>query len=346
MDENEELNLLLDMAPPPRNGSGSHDPDDDPPEPKPRKNMVKGTDVNQWQVGGNGTYRPATRTVKKVPAGAYSVRADNLGVYLEEQPILSDEIVRLPESASVRVLEGIQKFWKSRKRYAKHGLVFKRGVLLWGPTGSGKTVTVHLIMMDLIAQGGIVLFCGPPGTTLMLMACIRRIEPERPLIVVLEDIDEIIAHHGEHNILSMLDGEHQIDNAVYVATTNYPERLGARIVNRPSRFDDRILVGMPSFEMRVAYLTKAMAGASADVEKWAKDTDGLSVAHLRELVAAVLCLDQDYETALSRLRTMNKKAPVSGAEYKKSVGFDGLGSQGGGVLVLTEPVSLPVGSGF
>src|SRR5205807_7501248 len=134
-------------------------------------------------------------------------------------------------------------------------------------------------------------------------------EPARPLIVVMEDIDEMIANFGEHEILSLLDGENQINNVVHIATTNHPERLGARIVNRPSRFDERILVDMPSAESRLTYLQKAIERGGSGIDhaellRWRDDTEGLSIAHLRELTAGVVCLNQPYESVLARLRAL------------------------------------------
>lgn len=177
-------------------------------EPTSPQASVQRTDLDlcQWQVGPNGTFRPAARTVESVPPGAYSCQTNDLGPFLVTQPLMSDEIVKLPESANIKMLDQIRKFWESRKRYTDHGLIFKRGILLWGPPGGGKTVSCHLLTHDLVSKGGIVVFCGSPDITAWLIAAIRRIEQKRPLIVVYEDIDEIIAKYGEHTILSLLDG--------------------------------------------------------------------------------------------------------------------------------------------
>ena len=273
------------------------------------------SEYRQWQIGPNDTFRAAGVTVTSLPAGVYAGGFDHYGPYVERQSILSDHLVELPDHATARVLAGMETFWASSERYRKLGLIHKRGVLLWGPQGSGKTVTVQLLMSRLIARNGIVLLFGHPQITLAVMPMIRRIEPARPLIVVMEDIDEIIGNYGEHDILSLLDGEKQIDNVVQVATTNHPERLGARILNRPSRFDERIFVGMPTAESRLTYLEKAVERSGeavdhAELLRWRDDTDGLSIAHLRELIAAVLCLREPYESVLARLRSMAERPPA------------------------------------
>lgn len=100
---------------------------------------------------------------------------------------------------------------------------------------------------------------------------------------------------------------------------------GARIVNRPSRFDERIFVGMPGLAARLTYLRSATTNGSAlkpnDLARWGKDTDGFSIAHLRELVAAVLCLDQPYEDVLKRLKSMAERPKETDGFTKHKLGL-------------------------
>jgi ATPase family associated with various cellular activities (AAA) len=304
MTEEQELSELLASTPAIHQTSSSNGEQgiSTPPQPVSARTDV---DFALWQVLPNGRYRPGARTRSKLPAAAYRIQRDDYGLFLTKISILSDDIIELPEASHLRVLEGIRKFWGSQKRYQKHGLVYKRGILLWGPPGGGKTVTSQLLVSEIIQKhDGIVILADNPSWAVETLRFLRAIEPSRPLIVILEDVDEIVREYSEHSLLAMLDGEHQTDNVVYVATTNYPERLGARIVNRPSRFDERIKIGMPSAIARMAYLKKACSDVEIPLAKWVADTDGLSIAHLRELVVAVVCLEQEYGTVIERLRAM------------------------------------------
>lgn len=194
-----------------------------------------------------------------------------------------------------------------------------------GPPGSGKTVTINLITKELLSQNGIVIFCDHPQAAMIGLQMVRAIEPNRNIVVILEDIDEIIESYGEHELLALLDGENQVDNVVMVATTNYPERLQARIINRPSRFDEIIKVGMPSAAARKFYLEKITKGELNEkaLEKWVSDTKGMSVAHLRELMVAVICLEQDYSITLKRLQSMGKQVGGETGFTPKKTGFSG-----------------------
>lgn len=301
MSDELELRELLDNSSVP--DRTNRDPGMEAPSPTPASR----TDVDfaLWQVLPNGRYRPGARTQPTLPPAAYRIQRDDYGLFLTRTDILSDDIIELPEASHIRVLEGIRKFWASRARYAKHGLIYKRGILLWGPPGGGKTVTSQLLMNEIVtSHNGVVILVDNPTWAVETLRFLRAIELSRPLIVVLEDVDEIVREHSEHSLLAMLDGEHNTDNVVYLATTNYPERLGARIVNRPSRFDERIKIGMPSAAARMVYLRKACGDSQAPLDKWVEDTEGLSIAHLRELVVAVACLEQDYDTVIERLRAM------------------------------------------
>lgn len=276
----------------------------------------------QWAIEPNDTFIAVGSTAKKLPADCYSVALDDHGRYhFTRKKIATDDLIPLKDAATERIIKGIRKFWQSKDRYAERGILFKRGILMWGPAGSGKTVTVQFLIRELLGMDGIVLYTKNPDVITGALQVLRRVEPERNLINIMEDCEEIIEEHGEHELLAVLDGEHQTGNVVNIATTNYPERLGPRIVNRPSRFDEVIKVGMPTDSMRRQYLL-AVLDEEADkhpVEEWVRDTDGLSIAHLRELVAAITCLDQEYDSVIERLKAM-KRAPNSAA-FNGPMGF-------------------------
>lgn len=287
-----------------------------------KKGPVSVEEHTQWAIEANDTFVAVGSTAIELPPDCYSVLLDDHGRYhFTRKKIVTDDLIELKDAATERILKGIRKFWNSKQRYEDRGILYKRGILMWGPAGSGKTVTVQFLIRELLAMNGIVLYTRDPSVSTGALQVLRRVEPERNLINIMEDAEEIIEEQGEHDLLALLDGEHQTGNVVNIATTNYPEYLGPRIVNRPSRFDEVIKVGMPNASMRSQYLEAVL---DEEVEKypvpdWVKDTDGLSIAHLRELVAAITCLDQEYSSVIERLRSM-RRSPNS-ASFNGAIGF-------------------------
>lgn len=293
---------------------------------------INQADIRQWSIGGNDSYRPISRAVPTLPPAVYQFGSDPSGLYIQKIKIITDDLLVLPDSVNERLISSMQKFWDSKDRYVKHGLLFKRGIFLWGPPGGGKTCSLQLLMKQLIDAGGIVINSLDPTLTVVGLAAVRRIEPDRHIIVLLEDMDEIVNLHGEHQLLALLDGENQIGNVVFIGTSNYPDRLGARILNRPSRFDERYFVDMPGPAARRVYLKHVARSLDEEtLTEWVKDTDRMSVAHLRELAAAVLCLDQNYTDVIDRLRSMRiKPREVNG--FSGSDGNVGFASSPGRML--------------
>ena len=301
---------------------------------------------SQWALGGNGRFMPVGSTTPRLPAGIYEPFATPGMWGLELLNISSDGIYKLPDMATDIVMDEIEKFWNSEERYKKHNLLYRRGVILWGPAGSGKTICCKMLMASLVAREGVVIIASNINLTIMCLKAIRRIEPDRNIILMLEDIDEIINYNGEAVVLSMLDGEHNIDRILHVATTNHPDRLGARIINRPSRFDRRVYVGMPESDARRVYLEKASKNglSSEQLSKWVTDTEGMSIAHLRELVAAVYCLDQPYEDVLERLKAMAIQVKGEEEFKRKGLGFKSGSNQGAVGLAYNSASKGPSGN--
>lgn len=265
----------------------------------------------QWTTTDAKAFFPASRSVKELSPGLYEIRSTPSGVlYFDHVAVATENLLHFPDTASHAVVEEIQKFWDREEMFREHRLAFKRGMLLWGPPGSGKTCTIKLAIRDLIQRRGIVVKFCHPSIFAEGMRIFREIQPKTPVIVLMEDIDSILEHFCESDVINILDGVDMIEKVVFLATTNYPERLGARILNRPSRFDKRFKIGMPSAASRKIYLESLLKGKmrrDVNLERWVRDTDGFSIAHLKELFVAVCFLGDTYEAALRTLQEMSNQ---------------------------------------
>ena len=290
----------------------------------------------QWTSSDGKNFFPASQTVRELTPGVYEIfHSQTQGLFFAKIPVLTTGLIRFPETNSEKVVEEIQKFWNKEDIFREYNLTYKRGIILWGPPGSGKSCTIQLIMRDVVDRGGVVVKFGNPALFIEGMRKFREIQPKTPVVVLMEDIDSILECYNESDVLNILDGVSQIEKAVFLATTNYPEKLGARIINRPSRFDKRFKIGHPNEESRRIYFEYIMGGAekikelNVDLARWVEDTDKFSIAHLKELFTAVIILGDDYEEAIEALSSMREQNPKSSDdEERASMGFAACGNKG------------------
>jgi SpoVK/Ycf46/Vps4 family AAA+-type ATPase len=300
----------------------------DMPSDEPKKDANSRT-VSCWQPLPDGEYCPAHATIDSVPSGLYEphYNRDVNQVTLKKLPFTTDELYKLPSVEIQEILSDIQKFWDSKELYENYKFVHKRGILLYGEPGCGKSGIIQLCIRQIIELNGLVINVKDEDSVdyfIDFMPHFRNIEPNRPIVVILEDL-ESIAGEGKYatsQLLNILDGVKQIENVVYVATTNYPEKLEERISNRPSRFDRRYQVEMPNAEIREAYLRAKLGDKVNDIDlvRWIKRTEDMSLSHLKELVISVFLLDKTFDDALALLEGMKVKPRVK-KSGEKSIGF-------------------------
>ena len=268
---------------------------------------------SRWAERGDNFYGVG-ETRDALPPGLYRCTyLDMIGPALTKQRVETDSLLELPDDAGAEILAEFQTFWEISDKFRQRGFLHKRGFLLWGPPGSGKTSQVHLMVKRLIDEmKGVVLFLDRPDIAAACLQMARKIEPKRPMIAIMEDLDALVTKFGENEYLALLDGEAQVDNIVFLGTTNYPEYLDKRFVDRPSRFDTIRYIGMPSAAARRLYLsTKEPSLAGDELDAWVAHSEGFSVAHLKEMIIAVRCFGQPLQQVVERLEEMQSRKPTS-----------------------------------
>jgi len=289
-----------------------------------------GNGYSQWASHPGGKYTPTMPTISRLSPGFYEIGYDGqIGVYFEKKSVSTDELYQLPSPELTDIIRDIETFWEKSGKYKEYGFLHKRGILLYGDPGAGKSGIIQLCTKYLVDRMEGIVINLTNGDQIdwysQMIGSLRSIEPDRPLIVILEDIDGI-AGEGVWTtsmLLNLLDGVKQIENVVYIATTNYPEKLEERITNRPSRFDRRYEVEMPNAEVRRSYLLHKLKKEDLkgiDVDEWVRKTDKMSLAHLRELVISVVAMGNSFESTIDRLNGLKKRPSIK--SNKKKLGFN------------------------
>lgn len=162
------------------------------------------------------------------------------------------ETVYIDEALKKDLLDDLHDFDSAQTRdwYARHCIPFRRGMLLHGPPGTGKTSLIVAIATQM--QRGIyrVSLCAPKLCDDTLLSAMNNVRLKA--IVVLEDIDALWGVHREKSelganvtfsgLLNSLDGITEAKGALFLFTTNHPEKLDPAL-RRRGRIDREFYIG-------------------------------------------------------------------------------------------------------
>ena len=208
------------------------------------------------------------------------------------RPVMSGDQLILPESTVRAVERQVVGVAEHKEALLAAGQHLKRGLLLYGPPGVGKTHTVRYLTARL--TGTTVLQLSGNALHLIGEACsvARALAPS---MVVIEDVDLIAEDRGMHpgnhpllfQLLNEMDGLAEDADVVFVLTTNRADLLEPALAARPGRVDQAIELTLPDTDGRRALVELYRGGLHlpADaLDSIADRTDGVSASFLKELL--------------------------------------------------------------
>ena len=228
------------------------------------------------------------------------------------RPAVAAEDVVLPDGVLETIEQHIGGIGDWSRELLEVGQHLKRGLLLHGPPGTGKTHTVRYLTGRL-SSTTVVLLTGLSIRFIDQAAALAR--SLQPSMVVLEDVDLVgmdrdFSEDGNPLLFSLLeamDGVGADADVAFVLTTNRADILEIALADRPGRVDLAVEIPRPDAARRERLLRLYARGLTirADTAEVAAATDGVTASFIKELIR---------RTALVSLRA-GERPPVLRGEY-------------------------------
>ncbi|HZZ44607.1 MAG TPA: ATP-binding protein [Tepidisphaeraceae bacterium] len=172
--------------------------------------------------------------------------------------------------------------------YRSLAVPYRRGLLLHGPPGNGKTSLIRWIGSSLPNIPALVLRPHAAFDSDDLSETISQWTQLAPSLLVIEDLDWLLARVNISTFLNLIDG---IDSSatgglLLIATTNHPEQLDPAINNRPGRFDVVIEIPSPEPSLRHQFFHSRLPSDTCPklLTQLTTLTADLSFSHLQEIL--------------------------------------------------------------
>lgn len=226
--------------------------------------------------------------------GAWGLEVDSDGDIMELKPLA---VLARPchrDLISPRIQQELEtelfSFVDSRDALRQLGITARRGLLLAGDPGTGKTMTCRYIKERLPGHTMLVIDQRTFNALDQAFQAARRLAPA---IVLIEEVD-LIAQSRESNsrdlllgqLLNQMDGIGPDEEIVTILTSNDHQSLERALVDRPGRIDHVVRFDTPSVDLRRLTLQSLTQGMLPDeaVASAARSTEGYTPALLHELV--------------------------------------------------------------
>lgn len=219
-----------------------------------------------------------TNPPEVLPNGIYAHEYGSSGLPERLIPfeIRQDNYVDIMDSL-VNLDSSIESFISNRQLYEDSQSIYKLGVLLFGPPGTGKTSYLRKFIKSIDA---IVIFLDAVPSRKFLEKLEESTKDKLKVLVFEEAVSLLESSDDVREMLDFLDGSRSVSNAIYFLSTNYPEAIPENII-RNGRIDLFVRVEFPGSEARSKLIAMYLKRESTPEE--VKLTENMPIVDIREI---------------------------------------------------------------
>lgn len=248
----------------------------------------------------HNVYRGKVVTFGSNQYGAFTLHFASLPVVGRDQVIVPTDTLRAMERHTIEMTH-------LADRLRASGRHLKRGLLLYGSPGTGKTHSLAYLVGQMPERSVILLSGLGLGVLSRAFALARTLQPA---LVVLEDVDLVAMSRDLpgmdvnpllFELLNQMDGLAEDVDLIVALTTNRVDLLEPALAARPGRIDQALEIPLPVPHLRRKLIELYGRGLDLQIEDWdshLRRTEGASPALIKELLrrAAVIAAESDSAT--------------------------------------------------
>jgi len=207
------------------------------------------------------------------------------------RPTIAAQDVVLPDGMLENIERHIVGVAEWSRELLEAGQHLKRGLLLHGPPGTGKTHTIRYLTGRLTSSTIILLTGRSIRFIDQAAALARRLQPS---MVVLEDVDLVatdrdFTQDGNPLLFSLLDAMDGVGtdaDVTFALTTNRADILETALADRPGRVDLAIEIPRPDGQCRLRLLQVYARDLAVDanLNEVVADSEGVTASFIKELI--------------------------------------------------------------
>lgn len=206
-----------------------------------------------------------------------------------------------PDEIKTDIKNSVENFLNSEKFYKENKLPWKRGFLLFGEPGCGKTSLIRTLISEYDFKPCTIT---PAAQDDDIREAFAYAQKQSPALLYFEDLDSLLETSIDlSSFLNLMDGISSPNGLLVIATANEIKKLKPSVKDRPSRFDRKWLIPLPDKTQTSKYLSKFFGkNISAKSLKEITETsisENLSYAYLKEL----------YISSMFNALSKNRKVP-------------------------------------